>query len=169
MAEQSLALFPLHKGWATYQALLIKAIEPLSLDQLSWRPAPRLRSIGENASHIVVARAGWLHYNLHRGDESLLPLAEWSGRPDQPGHSAAELINGLEATWQVIRDTLNHWTIADLAELVHDTDENGQDYTITRQWVIWHLIEHDMHHGGELSLSLGIYGLPGIAIKKDVW
>jgi hypothetical protein len=30
---------------------------------------------------------------------------------------------------------------------------------ITRQWVIWHLIEHDLHHGGEISLTLGMYGL----------
>ncbi len=29
---------------------------------------------------------------------------------------------------------------------------NGEDQTYTRQWVIWHLIEHDLHHGGELPL-----------------
>ena len=67
-------------------------------------------------------------------------------------------------TWQVIQDALNHWTIADLAELVHDTDEHGEDHTSTRQWVIWHLIEHDLHHGGELSFTLGMHGLTGITI-----
>jgi uncharacterized damage-inducible protein DinB len=30
---------------------------------------------------------------------------------------------------------------------------------ITRQWVIWHLIEHDLHHGGEISLTMGMYRL----------
>ena len=54
--------------------------------------------------------------------------------------------------------------LADLAELVHDTDENGEDQTYTRQWVIWHLIEHDLHHGGELSFTLGMHGLTGITI-----
>ena len=76
----------------------------------------------------------------------------------------ASLVNGLQATWQVIQDALNHWTIADLAELVHDTDEHGEDQTYTRQWVIWHLIEHDLHHGGELSFTLGMHGLNGITI-----
>ncbi len=35
---------------------------------------------------------------------------------------------------------------------------------ITRPWVIWHLIEHDLHHGGEVSLTLGTHGLaaPGL-------
>ena len=108
-------------------------------------------------------RAGWLHYNLERGDENMVSLANWNRR-DQPDLSAAELVHGLQATWQVIQDTLNQWTIADLAAIVHDTDDNGEEHTLTRQWVIWHLIEHDMHHGGELSFTLGMHGLPGIQI-----
>ena len=158
MTEQPIALLPLYKGWDTYQERLIKAIEPLSLEQLSLRIAPQLRSIGELATHIIGARAGWLYYTLEKGDEQMVVLAS------QPAHSAAELVNGLEATWHVIQDALSHWTIADLAELVHDTDENGEDQTYTRQWVIWHLIEHDMHHGGELSFTLGMHGLVGVDI-----
>jgi len=163
MAEQTLAHLSVYKGWDTYQGLLLQVIEPLSIDQLALRAAPRLRSIGENAAHIVGTRAGWLHYNLERGDENMVSLASWN-RPDQPDLSAAELVQGLQATWQVIQDTLNQWTIADLAGIVHDTDDNGEEHTLTRQWVIWHLIEHDMHHGGELSFTLGMHGLPGIAI-----
>ena len=67
MAEQQISLLPFYQGWDTYQELLIKAIEPLSLDQLSLRTAPQLRSIGENAAHIVGTRAGWLYYQLEKG------------------------------------------------------------------------------------------------------
>ena len=158
MSEQPISLLPLYKGWETYQERLLKAIEPLSLDQLSLRIAPQLRSVGELASHIIGARAGWLFYTLEKGDEHMTTLAS------QPARSAAELVNGLEATWHVMQDALSHWTTDDLAGIVHDTDENGEDQTYTRQWVIWHLIEHDMHHGGELSFTLGMYGLAGIDI-----
>jgi uncharacterized damage-inducible protein DinB len=34
--------------------------------------------------------------------------------------------------------------------------------TFTRQWVIWHLMEHELHHGGEISLILGTHGLPAL-------
>ncbi|MBA2679461.1 MAG: DinB family protein [Ktedonobacteraceae bacterium] len=163
MAEQQISLSPLYKGWDAYQELLVKALEPLSPDQLSLRPAPHLRSIGENAAHIVGTRAGWVYYQLERGDEQLVSLASWNGA-NQPARSSAELIKGLEATWHVIQDALNSWTIADLAGIVHDTDENGEDQTYTRQWVLWHLIEHDIHHGGELSFALGMHGLTGIGI-----
>ncbi|HVB25083.1 MAG TPA: DinB family protein, partial [Ktedonobacteraceae bacterium] len=43
-----------------------------------------------------------------------------------------------------------------------ETDENGEEETFTRQWVIWHLIEHDVHHGGEISFILGMHGLAAI-------
>lgn len=160
MAEQQISLLPLYKGWDTYQELLIKAIEPLSLDQLSLRTAPQLRSIGENTAHIVGTRAGWLHSVLKEGGEDLVSRT-W-GDPGQPASSAAELISGLEMTWQVIQDALRRWTIADLEEIFYDTDENGEEKALTRQWVIWHLIEHDVHHGGEISFALGMHGLAAI-------
>lgn len=163
MTETSISLLPFYKGWETYQDRLIKAIEPLSREQLTLEIAPDLRSAGQNAAHIVGTRAGWLYFVLELRDERLLPLAEWNA-PGQPARSAADLIQGLETTWQVIQKTLTQWTIADLSELVYDTDDNGEKHTYTRQWVIWHLIEHDLHHGGELSFTLGAHGLPGISI-----
>jgi hypothetical protein len=30
--------------------------------------------------------------------------------------------------------------------------------------MIWHLIEHDLHHGGELSFTLGMHRLTAIPI-----
>jgi len=160
VAEQQISLLPLYKGWDTYQELLIKAIEPLSLDQLSLRAAPQLRSIGENAAHIVGTRVGWLHYVLKEGGEDLVSRT-W-GDSAQPASSATELISGLETTWQVIQDALHRWTIADLEEIFHDTDEDGEEKALTRQWVIWHLIEHDVHHGGEISFTLGMHCLAAI-------
>jgi hypothetical protein len=31
---------------------------------------------------------------------------------------------------------------------------------VARRWVVRHLLEHDLHHGGELASSLGAHGLP---------
>ncbi len=67
MAEQQISLLPFLSRLDTYQELLLKAIEPLSLDQLSLRSAPHLRSIGENAAHIVGTRVGMIHGVLGEG------------------------------------------------------------------------------------------------------
>ncbi len=31
-----------------------------------------------------------------------------------------------------------------------------------RGWVVWHVMEHDVHHGGEISQILGSHGLSGL-------
>jgi uncharacterized damage-inducible protein DinB len=163
MTQQQPALADLYKGWDVYQQHLIEAVSPLTTEQLALRAAPQLRSVGELAAHIIGCRAGWFHLVLGKGDSEFAALGTWDEH-EAPERSAAELVKGLEVTWQVIQDALSHWTFADLAELVHYTDEDGKVDTFTRQWVIWHVLEHDMHHGGELSYSLGMHDLQGLDI-----
>ena len=76
-----------------------------------------------------------------------------------PPRTAAELVEGLEATWQMIRDCLDRWTPAMLDDPFTRERPHGT-VTRTRQWILWHVIEHDLHHGGELCLTLGMHGLP---------
>jgi uncharacterized damage-inducible protein DinB len=157
MTETQTTLETFYAGWQTYQGHLVKAVAPLSPEQLALRAAPNLRSIGELATHIVRTRAGWFHHAIGEGtDETALYMA-WNA-PDMPPPSAAELVGGLEATWRMMQDALARWTPAVLAQ-PFQRDRNGQAYTLTRQWIIWHLIEHDLHHGGELCFSLGMHGL----------
>src|SRR5207248_6268702 len=78
--------------------------------------------------------------------------------PGSPARSASELVSGLEKTWQVMQEVLGRYTLSDLQSTVQDEWE-GQIYTYTRGWVIWHVIEHDIHHGGEIAYSLGMHGL----------
>jgi uncharacterized damage-inducible protein DinB len=109
------------------------------------------------ARHIVAARAGWFHYNLQEGGSELHPFLEWYNH-EGPPHTADELVSGLETTWQVIKQVLERYTLADLQSTVED-EYDGKVYTITRGWVIWHVMEHDLHHGGEIAYSLGMHGL----------
>jgi uncharacterized damage-inducible protein DinB len=62
-----------------------------------------------------------------------------------------------------VRAALDQWTPEDLQK-EFTRPWRGQDITLTRQWIVWHLIEHDLHHGGELSYTLGMNGIPGIEI-----
>jgi uncharacterized damage-inducible protein DinB len=162
MAENPFVLAPFYKGWDVYQQHLVNVLAPLSPDQLALHATQDLRSIGMIATHVVAVRARWLYDVLKEGDEQLIPIGTWD-RPDQPARSAAELVSGLEITWKVIDEALHRWTLADLEETLRDIDDDtGEEETFTRQWLIWHLIEHDLHHGGELSFSLGMHGLAAI-------
>jgi uncharacterized damage-inducible protein DinB len=123
MTEHAFPVASFYKGWDGYQQHLVHALAPLSSEQLALRAEPRLRSIGAIARHIIGARAGWLYYALKENDENLVPL-HTRNDADQPDQSGAELVSGLEKTWQVIQDALQRWTIADLDEIFHETDQD---------------------------------------------
>jgi uncharacterized damage-inducible protein DinB len=160
MTEEQTTLATFYKGWEEYQGHLIKAIAPLSSEQLALRAAPNLRSIGELAVHIVRTRAGWFHNAIGEGSDETALLLQWQ-LDGAPARTAAELVDGLEATWRLIQSSLARWTPDDLAR-PFQRERNGQQHTLTRQWIIWHLIEHDLHHGGELSFSLGMHGIAAL-------
>ena len=161
MAEDTSTLSVFYQGWHDYQKLLIKALAPLSSEQLTLRAAPGLRSIGGIVLHIIGARARWFHDLMEVGDKEFASMGEWDRR-DAPTRDAAELVYGLETTWRVMQEALANWTPQDMQYSY--IGEPGDPETFTRQWVIWHLIEHDLHHGGEVSLTLGIHGLEAPAL-----
>ena len=150
--DTSLARF--YKGWETYQGYLTNAIAPLTSEQLALRAASNLRSIGILAAHIIAARVVWFHAVMGEGPADLMLMRTWDDY-DPIRQNAAELIAGLEATWSLIQGCLALWTAADL-----DRTFQRRDGLVSRQWIIWHVIEHDMNHGGEMFLTLGIHGLP---------
>jgi uncharacterized damage-inducible protein DinB len=159
MVEQQINLLTFYKGWDAYQALLINALTPLSSDQLALRVAPHLRSVGENVAHIISGRVGNFMF-MGEGGPEIAPLEQWD-LEGAPPRSAAELISGLESTWQMIQTALVRWTPADLDEVFVDM-ENETVSRYTRQGIIWSTIKHDLHHSGEVALTLGAFHIEAL-------
>src|SRR5262245_64672916 len=59
MNNDSFSLAKLFDGWEGYQRSLVDAIRPLTREQLAFRPAPHLRSVGEVAGHLSQGRIEW--------------------------------------------------------------------------------------------------------------
>jgi uncharacterized damage-inducible protein DinB len=164
-----------YDGWANYHQLLLDAIRDLSAEQLRLRPAPGLWAVWQLAGHIAGNRAYWFHDVLGEGEPALrdlfrvasttvpgLPIED-AGWEDDENHprGPGEIVEGLERSWAMVDDALRRWTPDDLAVEFSRRRPAGTQ-VVTRQWVVWHLIEHDLHHGGEISLILGSHGLTGL-------
>jgi uncharacterized damage-inducible protein DinB len=156
MTQNTPSSWNFYKGWDVYQGHLVRAIEPLTAEQLELKIAPHLRSIGQLARHIVRTRAGWLYTMMGEGGPDIAAIAQWEYEGDVP--STAELVRGLEVTFRAWQECLQRWTPQDL-EYIFRGERGGKPYELSRQWVIWHVIEHDLHHGGELFFSLGAHNL----------
>jgi uncharacterized damage-inducible protein DinB len=176
--QQNPELLPLayvFDGWNGFQASLTHAIAPLTPQQLVWRPAPHARSIGEVARHIALGRVSWFRRMDAPGSAALVErIPQWSRDSDgnddiveeaiEIAEDPAELVRWLDASWQMIEQTLQAWSVIDLAE-AYGHRWNGQTYAVSRQWTIWRILSHDLHHGGELALLLGLQGIDAFELK----
>lgn len=177
MAAGAPDLEPFYSGWEHHQRLLIAAIRDLEPEELALRPAPHEWRIWQIASHMAGSRAFWFHDILGEGDRAVRDLfrvesttvpdlsledAGWEDDEDHP-RGGAEIVDAFERTWSIVDDCLRRWTPGDLAVEFSRVERFGTT-TFTRQWVIWHLIEHELHHGGAISLILGSNRLPVIDI-----
>ena len=156
-------------GWQGYQISLVHAIAPLSPEQLRWRPAPGLNSVGEVARHISLGRVVWFaRMDAPGAAEVAAQIDVWEQDSDGNRYiveqaldiagDAAELVRWLEMSWAMIAQALSAWAVEDL-QVVYRHTWNGDTYAISRQWTLWRILSHDIHHGGELSLMLGQQGI----------
>lgn len=150
----------IYENWRGYNDKLRAAVAPLTDEQLNLQPAPRMWPLGQILQHIISVRVGWFSGTLQESDEEIDAYMEW-GQRDSPSRSAAELARGLDETWAFIESCLQRWTPEDRAMTFPDEGNDGRIYDVSRSWVIYHLLEHDLHHGGEVSLILGMNGLQG--------
>lgn len=160
LAEDSFTLATIYEQWQGYQERLRNAIAPLTDEQLAIRAAPHLRSVGENAAHIIGCRAGWLTDFLHEDcGADVAEMTDW----DESGAaapSAGALARGLNRTWECMAACLDRWTPEQMRETFPD-DWDGKVVHLSRAWVVYHVLEHDLSHGGEISLTLGMHNLQG--------
>jgi hypothetical protein len=153
MTRAAIAEARAFESWQDYQEALKRAIAPLSDEQLQRRLLPALRSPGEIAEHIVFGRALHLSRTLSDGVAELATLLRWENADDPP-HTAAEILQGLELTWRFITKSLMRGS---------PTDTIPEEEALIIQ-TVWGLLDHDLPHAGELSLLLGADGMPGVEI-----
>ncbi|MBK9712756.1 MAG: hypothetical protein IPO81_15805 [Kouleothrix sp.] len=152
MTRAAIAEARAFESWHDEQEALKRAIAPLTSAQLQRQLLPGLRTPGGIAEHIVFGRALHLSRTLGERAAELTPLLRWEA--DDPPHTAVEIVQGLELTWQFITACLMRGSPTDAVP--------EEEVPIVQ--TIWGLLDHDLPHAGELSLLLGAAGLPGVEI-----
>ncbi|MCI0396500.1 MAG: DinB family protein [Chloroflexi bacterium] len=158
MAEDRTTLEIFYGEWRKNQDNLKAALAPLTPEQLRLRPAADLLSVGQLAQHIVAVRVYWFHGLLGEGGPDVADYALWD-EPDAPPRTAAELLAGLDASWQLMARALARWTPADRQQ-TFPYERDGNIEQLSRSWVIWHVLEQNLHHVGEITVTLRTYNLP---------
>ena len=117
---------------------------------------------------MIGARYNW--FSNWMGEEGTA-MAQWRQLAELDEPKTADLVAMFELSWHVIASALDRWTSADLEQLIPAPASHQawlrrkgilqEEPPHSRQWIVWHVMEHEIHHGGELSLALGTHGVEG--------
>ena len=137
----------LHQYWPR----LRKAVEPLSEEQIWWRPNPASNSIGNLLLHLDGNVRQWLVAPFNKMDDTRDRPAEFKQRD---GIQASVLIEQLSRTMQQASDVL-----ARLAEPDLLADFDIQGYRVSGLAAVYQVVEHfGMHYGQILYVTKMLRG-----------
>ena len=158
-ANENFALATIYEQWRKYQDQIKTSVAPLTAEQLQLRAAPGLRSVGENVQHIIGCRAGWFTYTMGEDGGEYTKAPEAWEKEGAPPPTGAELAQALDQTFDFMMNCIARWSDEDMRKEFED-EMDGVTVMLSRAWIVYHVMEHDLHHGGEVSITLGMHGVP---------
>ncbi len=139
--------------WVEARQGLLQALDLLKDAHLDFTPREGLWSLRETLVHIASAEDGWFRYGVERSNQS------W----DETGIERASYPT-VESVRKLLIDV--HQKTEDFLSRVPE-DQIDRPVALpwggqtTLRWVIWHVLEHEIHHRGEVFLMLGLLGMEG--------
>lgn len=139
--------------WRGVRADLIRTIEAFNEEELDHVPFEGGWPVGDIMLHIADTEAGWIQYGVTQEIEA---WPDFDRLHDYPNKQAIR--GALEEVHARTEEFLSRLSAADLETTV--TTPWGKEHSLL--WILWHVIEHEIHHRGELSLILGYLGREGV-------
>ena len=141
--------------WKQVRAGLVDTIQKFNDSDLAYKPFLSSWPAGQIMLHIAEAEEGWFRFAVMRG------LEKWPDGYTLENYPTRDSISATLAT-------VHEYTVQFLESLTGDDSEKiisvpwGEK--IPLPWIIRHVVEHEIHHRGELSLILGILGRDGLDV-----
>ncbi len=139
----------LFEHWRIVRRDLNAALDLLTDEELDFVPRAGLWSLGTVARHIAEAEEGWFRYVVNN------EMGQWPDFKDEhypTVQSIEELLAAVHERTQLFLATID---FDDLERAV--PTPWGED--IPLRWIVWHVLEHEIHHRGEIYLMLGLMGM----------
>lgn len=146
--EQAAIRHYMLEWWEEIHDQTIEVVKDVPAEQLYLRPLDHAASIGQMLWHLTNTQVSWSNY-LRTGVYEGIYLAQ-----DAP---PTALINEHEFTH---RDCRSQSYALDISRWrTPEAHPHLTDRTITPEWMIWHLLEHEMYHLGQIIYAKQVLGI----------
>jgi len=144
----------LFSHWQKVRTGLLATIEQFSEEELGHIPFNGSWTVGQIMLHIADCEDNWLHGVVR---EEFRPWISYD-LTDYP--TKGDIVALLDRARQRTVHFLNGLEEGDLDREYRIP--SGHPFSLG--WIIWHVLEHEIHHRGELSLILGMLGREGLDV-----
>jgi uncharacterized damage-inducible protein DinB len=132
-------------------------VEGLSAEQLSWCPSDKVESVGTLLIHIAAVEFSWIQEDIMRrpmGEEWMIAFPIRFDLPQISGKSLEYFLEKLDTVRTQTRNVLASLGDEDLSRTITPLDEesDGEATQYTIEWILYHLIEHEAHHKGQIAV-----------------
>jgi uncharacterized damage-inducible protein DinB len=133
---------------------LIDMTKNLTQEQLDWSPPGHPAKIGKLLAHIADCEYFWVAQVATGKDPE----------PDFTRFDNAstwdEIKPLLDETFDIMKEYLESEDIENWQTVKYDfTDKKGKNHHFTKEWLIWHVVEHQARHRGQIMMMMRTQGL----------
>ena len=139
-------------NWTPVREGLIQARDQLNDEQLGFSPRDGLWSIREVACHIADAEDSWLRCARTETGVQEWPRSSYLAQDFGTVEAAKELLASVHAETDALMSILD-------TDALDRNIELPWGASVTVGWILWHALEHEVHHRGEIYLMLGLVGM----------
>ncbi len=140
--------------WEQVRNDLLATIDKFDEDELEFPPFEGSWPVGRIMLHIAECEDHWLHGEVRQ--EIRIPvqysLADF--------HSKA----AIKSVLSVAHSRTMRFLESLEENALNQKYQTKHGETFSLYWIIWHVIEHEIHHRGELSLALGLLSREGLDV-----
>ena len=139
--------------WNQIRSDLLSTIDKFNEEELSFTPFRGSWPAGRVMLHIADTEDFWIHHIVrHEIGDVTYQLADYPAK--------ADIVGVLNRARNRTLPYLASLTESDLERSY--TSPRGETFSL--YWILWHVLEHEIHHRGELSLMLGQLGREGLDV-----
>jgi uncharacterized damage-inducible protein DinB len=139
--------------WRQIRRGLVDTIEKFTDEELDYAAYENGYSVRQTILHIAQEEYGEIQYGITR---------EIDAFPPQYPEDSYPTIGSIAALLASVHEETNRFLVSLADEDLEKEVEAGWGQTYPLIDMIWHVMEHEIHHRGELSLVLGLLGREGL-------
>ena len=137
--------------WDQVHQATLEVIDRFKEGELDHIPFEGSWTVKQIVLHIANAEEGWFRCVVQKMYE------DWPPSPDVENYPTIESLKTLLVDMH--EKTMAYLSTQSLDDLDNVFESRWGNFSL--RFVIWHVVEHEVHHRGELSLILGTLGREG--------